>query len=89
MNETNNKPNAETLHWLVRPKTIRGLWVGGIALLAALVGLGAFAKPYVNFGIEGSFGFYAWYGFITCVAMVVGAKVLGFVLKRKDTYYDD
>jgi hypothetical protein len=34
-------------------------------------------------------GFFAWYGFVTCAAMVVGAKVLGIFLKRPDDYYDD
>ena len=39
--------------------------------------------------LDTSFGFYAWYGFLTCAAMVVGAKVLAVVLKRKDDYYDE
>lgn len=75
-------------HWLVRPRSIRLLWVGGIALLALFVALGAFIHPHATFGIEGTFGFNAWYGFVTCAAMVVGAKVLGWVLKRKDDYYE-
>jgi hypothetical protein len=41
------------------------------------------------FGIDGSFGFSAWYGFITCAAMVVAAKILGYLLKRGEDYYDD
>lgn len=78
----------QDMHWLVRPKTIKGLWLGGILLLGIMVALGAQAHPHVTFGIEGSFAFFAWYGFVTCILMVVGAKVLGMVLKRKDTYYD-
>ncbi|MEM7193388.1 MAG: hypothetical protein AAF402_00470 [Pseudomonadota bacterium] len=39
--------------------------------------------------IDTSFGFFAWYGFLTCAAMVVGAKILGIFLKREDSYYDD
>lgn len=99
---TNNKPEnsnetvkrvtpplrPEDMHWLVRPKTISKLWVGGIALLVAMVVMGAFAHPHVYFGIEGTFGFFAWYGFITCVIMVVGAKVLGAALRRRDDYYE-
>jgi hypothetical protein len=34
-------------------------------------------------------GFNALYGFLCCVAMVLLAKVLGGVLKRKDDFYDD
>lgn len=78
------------LHWLVRPKTIKGLWVGGIALLALVTWLGTTVHPHTKFGIEGSLTFYSWYGFITCVGMVVFAKfILGLMLTRKDTYYDD
>jgi hypothetical protein len=63
-----------------------------IAFAAALIGAVA-AQAFVSikghFGIDGSFGFNAWYGFATCVAMVLIAKLLGFLLKRPDTYYDD
>ena len=41
-----------------------------------------------GFGIDGTFGFYAWYGLGTCVAMVLVAKGLGLFLKRPDTYYE-
>lgn len=76
-------------HWLLRPKTIRKLWIGGCLMLAALVAADALVHPHVYFGIEGTFGFNAWYGFATCVAMVVAAKALGIFIKREDTYYDD
>jgi hypothetical protein len=42
--------------------------------------------PY--FGLDGTFGFGAWFGFASCVAMIVFAKALGALLKRPDTYYD-
>ena len=38
--------------------------------------------------MESWFGFNAWYGFGTCVAMVVAAKLLGTFLKRNDRYYE-
>jgi len=78
------------LHWLVRPKTIKGLWVGGILLLLIVTWLGTTVHPHSKFGLEGTPTFYSWYGFITCVAMVVFAKFfVGILLTRKDTYYDD
>lgn len=96
MPDTPNQPppkvtppsKPEDMHWLVRPKTIKKLWIGGIVLLVAMVALGAFAHPHVYFGIEETFGFFAWYGFVTCVIMVIGAKVLGLMIKRGDGYYD-
>ena len=90
-NDTNRitpPTKPEDMHWLVRPKTIRNLWIGGIALLIFIVGLGSFAHPHIYFGIEGTFGFFAWYGLVACVAMVIGAKLLGMVLKRGENYYD-
>lgn len=76
-------------HWLVRPRTIRGLWVGfGVVLVVTLLADVVVAR-HPHFAVEGAFGFYAWYGFGTCVAMVLLSKVAGWLLKRKDTYYDD
>lgn len=76
-------------HWLLRPATIRRLWLlfAGLLLLTLVPDL--FIEQYDHFGIEGSFGFYAWYGFATCAAMVVVAKLLGYLLKRPDDYYGD
>lgn len=76
-------------HWLVRPTTIRMLWIVSSILLACLVLLDLAIEHHPHFGIDGTFGFGAWYGFITCVAMVLFAKGLGLILKRPDTYYDN
>lgn len=79
----------QDLHWLVRPKTIRRLWIWGCVILV-LIAIGDVAiHPHAVFGIDGTFGFYSWYGFITCVGMVLFAKFIAIFLKRKDTYYDD
>ncbi|MGD8415975.1 MAG: hypothetical protein PVH91_02840 [Pseudomonadales bacterium] len=76
-------------HWLVRPRTIRRLWIGfSLALLlTVLAQLAIGIKGY--FGVDGWFGFGAGYGFLSCVAMVLAAKGLGVVLKRREDYYDD
>ena len=79
---------GERQHWLVKRKTIRMMWVLGIALLAFVTWLGTTAHPHAKFGIEGTLAFYSWYGFITCVGMVLFAKFLGLFLSKKDTYYD-
>lgn len=79
----------ETKHWLLRPNTIRLLWIGFIVVLTALALADVFLHPHALFGIDGTFGFYSWYGLLTCAAMVLFAKALGLLLKRSDTYYDD
>lgn len=76
-------------HWLVRPQTIRWLWIGFSVVLALTV-LAQFlikVKGYV--GVDGWMGFGAVFGFLSCVAMVLFAKALGFVLKRDETYYKE
>lgn len=74
-------------HWLVRPKTIRLIWQVSIAVLTALVLLQLLIKVKGYFGVDGWLGFGAAYGFLSCVAMVLVAKALGFVLKRDENYY--
>jgi len=76
-------------HWLVRPTTIRKLWIV-FSIILALTVLGQFfIKIKGYFGIDGWFGFGAVYGLLACVLMVVVAKILGVVLKRQEDYYDD
>lgn len=75
-------------HWLTRATTIRRLWIAFAIVLTAVV-LADFAiehHPY--FGLDGTFGFGAWFGFASCVVLIVFAKALGALLKRPDTYYD-
>lgn len=76
-------------HWLQRPETIRKLWwiFWGILALTVVAQLGV--EVHDHFGADGFFGFSALYGFTTCVAMVVVAKILGWWLKRDDTYYPE
>jgi hypothetical protein len=79
----------ENDHWLTRPATIRGLWVMFILVLVMLLALDLVVAHHPYFGLDGTFGFGAWFGFLSCVALVAFAKALGAVLKRPDTYYDE
>ena len=80
--------NDHPKHWLVRPKTIRALWIAFAITLTALVLADFLIHPHPVFGPDATFGFYAWYGLLTCMAMVLVAKALGVILKRRDDYYD-
>ena len=40
-----------------------------------------------HFGIDGSFGFFAWFGFLSCIAVILVGKVLGVFLRRDEGYY--
>jgi hypothetical protein len=76
-------------HWLVRPATIRALWQASAIVLAGLVLMDLVIDHHPRFGIDGVFAFAAWYGFASCVVLILLAKALGFFLKRPDTYYDE
>jgi hypothetical protein len=75
-------------HWLVQPAIIRRLWAVYIAVLVILVALDLVVAHDAHFGIDGTSGFGAWYGFLSCVGLVLFAKSVGGILKRPDTYYD-
>lgn len=78
----------EQEHWLVRPATVRGLWWGGVILLALTIAA-QFVVPFKGyFGIDGWLAFGAVFGFIACAALVLLAKALGILLKRSERYYE-
>ena len=79
--------HREPDHWLVRPETIRWIWRISIVVLAVTVLLQLVIKIKGYFGIDSWLGFGAVYGFLACLAMVLVAKGLGFVLKRDEDYY--
>ena len=75
-------------HWLTRESTIKQLWGAFAIMLVIIVLLDLVIDHHAYFGLDGTFGFGAWFGFLSCVVLIVGAKGLGSVLKRPDTYYD-
>ena len=75
--------------WLARPSTIRLLWRVFAVVLALSVGAQLLFPVKGYFGIDSWLGFGAVYGFLSCLAMVLFAKVLGGFLKRTETYYGE
>lgn len=74
-------------HWLYRPENIRKIWLWGFGILAASVLAQLVFEVHGHFGIDAWFGFNAVYGFLTCMVMVLFAKLLGVFVKRPDTFY--
>ena len=81
--------DEKQLHWLVRPSTIRKLWIGFSVVLAITVLAQSVIYVKGYFGFDGWFGFGAVYGFLSCLVMVLVAKLLGVVLKRPEDYYQN
>lgn len=75
-------------NWFYRKTSIKKIWIAAIVVLALTILAEIVIVLHPHFKIEALFGFHALYGFLTCVGMVVFAKVLGFLIKRKDDYYD-
>ncbi|MDG1204426.1 MAG: hypothetical protein P8N51_03555 [Pseudomonadales bacterium] len=85
MTDPNQKQSDD--HWLVRPTTIRNIWIAGICVLLLTLLAGFFIPTKGYFGIDDWPGFGAVFGFLCCLLMVLFAKALGFVLKRDEDYY--
>ena len=90
-------PNDEAPRWLDDfenvKKVYRAVWIGCIVLLvageAALVA--ARANPHGEhhgFGFESWPGFYSFFGFVACFALVLAAKQLRKLLMRDEDYYE-
>lgn len=75
-------------HWLDDPRNVRLLWRGFLLVLALVVAAELLVALHPHFTVEALFGFHAIYGLVACAVMIVGAKLLGFLLKRPDTYYE-
>ena len=67
---------------------MKRLWRLFLAVLVATVLAELVIALHPHFEVEALFGFHAWYGFIACAAMILAAKGLGLLLKRRDTYYE-
>lgn len=79
---------TEKVYWLDRSENVTKLFYGlcTLGLVLALADLVVHRHDVVDFA--GWFGFYAAYGFVSCVALVLTAKALRIVLKRPEDYYD-
>lgn len=75
-------------NWFYRKSSIKKLWLAATFILSLTIVLEFFITLHPHFKVEGLFAFHAVYGFFACVAMVLFAKLLGFLIKRRDDYYD-
>lgn len=75
-------------YWLDLPENVtklyRGVWAVGIALALGDLILHKHEEP----AFAGWLAFFAVFGFVACVALVLTAKALRRVLKRPEDYYE-
>jgi hypothetical protein len=79
----------EEKHLFDNPQNVKRL----IYALYAACGLSVLAEFFIHLHpkhpLESIFNFYSLYGFVMCVALVLGAKVLRVIIMRKEDYYDE
>ena len=71
----------EKVKWIVRILL-------AICLLVVLADLTYDKAGHVHYGFEGILGFHAFYGFVSCVALVLAAALMRKVVMRDEDYYD-
>ena len=74
--------------WLDQARNVRLLWRAFLGVLVATVLAEFLVRLHPHFEIESLFAFHAWYGFLACALMIMVARVLAILLKRRDSYYE-
>lgn len=72
-----------------RPENVKRLLNGLYVICIMLIILDFIIHRHTTMGWEKIPAFYAIYGFVACVALVVIAKRMRKVVMRKENYYDE
>lgn len=78
----------EKQHVFDKPENVNRLLRGFYAVCALLLLFDFFVHRHVSHGWENLPGFYAIYGFVACVLLVLIAKEMRKLVMRRDDYYD-
>jgi len=79
---------SEKKYWLDDSRNVDKIFWGLCWVCLLLVLPDLFYHRHVYFSWEGWTGFYSLYGFIACFGLVLLAKQLRKIVKRKEDYYD-
>ncbi len=75
-------------HIFDNPRNVRRVVYVLLAICAVTFAGDFFVERYVDHPWEALFGFYAVYGFVACVLLVLAAKEIRKILKRTEDHYD-
>lgn len=81
--------NDEKKHVFDNPANVKKVIWSLFAVCAGLFVFDFFYHRHMDIPIEKIPGFYALYGFVACVILVLAAKEMRKVLMRKEDYYRD
>ncbi|UTW53311.1 hypothetical protein KFF05_08170 [bacterium SCSIO 12827] len=88
MSEHQEQGNSARRYWLDDQKNVRKIIITLFIVCGLLFLADGFYEKHSHFGFEDVFGFYAIYGFVMCVILVLAAKVMRIFLMRDEDYYD-
>lgn len=74
-------------YWLDDPRNVRKLLLAFFALCAGLIALDLLYHKHAVLAFEEWFGFYAIYGFVACMILVLASKLLRKLVGRREDYY--
>ena len=69
--------------------TVKRVLYGFYAMCIVLLLADVVVRRHGDHPVEGFFGFYALYGFVACVTLVLVAKVLRNLVMRREDHYGD
>ena len=81
--------DKEKIHFFDRPENVNRLLKGFYAICILLVLVDFVVHRHIGIDWEKIPAFYAIYGFVACVVLVVIAKKMRNVVMRKEDYYGD
>lgn len=82
------KNGSEPARWLDDPRNVKKIVVALFVVCAGLFLADALYEKHPHLAAESWFGFYAIYGFVMCVGLVLAAKWMRTFLMRGEDYYD-
>lgn len=83
------KPEGEKEYFFDKPKNVKLVLRVFYAICALLFVIDFVFHRHVIHAWENVWGFYAIFGFVACVVLVLVAKEMRKVVMRKEDYYDE
>lgn len=80
---------ADKTGWFDKPGNLKLFLRVFYASLVLLLIVDFFIEKHPEFSFDGAPNFFAAYGFISCVLLVLVAKVLRMFLMKDEDHYDD
>jgi len=78
----------EKKYWLDEPRNVDRIFWSLVGLCVLLAAFDLVYPQHGHFFWENWVGFYGVYGFLSCIGLVLLAKLLRMVLKRDESYYE-